>query len=164
MKKEVVYDVIETEPIKLELKKDNLKDFKQILLSLSEDSHDEIEIFYLVHYLTPEDRIWLVNTVYKILKPNGKLIFKLPYWSASRYYGDLLVNPYPVTESWFPHLSDQWRKDNNEAHEHYSCNFDFTWGYGMHPLIISRNLEYQQHALMFWKEAAQELIATGIKK
>lgn len=163
-KKKVAYDAVETEPVKLQLKKDNLKDFKQILLSFVHDSYDEIEIYYLIHYLSPEDRIWLINKVYQLLKIDGKVTLKLPYWVSSRYYGDLSVHPHPVTESWFPYLNLQWRKENNESNDIYSCNFDFTWGYGLHPLIASRNLEYQQHALIFWKESAQDLIATGVKK
>lgn len=164
MKTEVLYDPVETKPVKLELKRDNLKDYKEILLSLSNDSHDEIEIHYLIHYLIPEDRIWLVNIVYNILKTGGKLIFKAPHWASSRQYGDLLVQWPPISESWFYHLNSQWRKENNHLEDRYTCDFDFTWGYGMHPLLINRNLEYQQHALVFWKESAQELIATGIKK
>lgn len=164
MKTEPVYDAIEVEQIKIQLKRENLKDFKEILTSLSHDSHDEIEVYYLLHYLNADDRIWLVNECYKILRNNGKLIFKLPHWSSSRAYGDLLVQWPPVTESWFYHLNTEWRKEHNSLEERYDCNFDVTWGYGMHPLIVSRNMEYQQHALIFWKESAQELVATGTKK
>lgn len=151
-------------PVKLELNRNNLSDFKTVLLSLKENSIDEIQINYLIHYLIPDDRIWLTNRLYEILKSEGKATFTLPAWSSNRAYGDLLLQWPPVTESWFPHLNAQWRKENNSYDNRYTCDFDFTIGYGMHPLIVSRNQEYQQHAIMFWKEASQELIATIIKK
>lgn len=45
----------------------------------------------------------------------------------------------------------------------YSCNFQCTWGFSLHPHLLTRNQEYQQHALQFWKESAQDIIATLTK-
>jgi hypothetical protein len=44
--------------------------------------------------------------------------------------------------------------------EGFSCDFDVVWGWSLHPQIAVRNQEYQQHALTFWIEAAQDMIAT----
>ena len=163
MKKEINYEEVQSEPVKLELTRSNLLDYQQILDSKEADSVDEIQINYLLHYLTAEQRIGLVNKLHEILKTGGKAIFQVPYWNSSRAYGDLLLQWPPVSESWFPHLNAKWRTDNNPQETRYTCDFECTWGYGMHPLIINRNQEYQQHAIMFWKEAAQDLVASAVK-
>jgi hypothetical protein len=162
MRKEINYDE-KIELVEIELNRDNVNDFDKILLETTEDSVDEIRVKYLLHYLTIEQRIWLVNRLHVVLKKNGKAIFTVPYWNSSRAFGDLLIQWPPVTESWFPHLSSKWREEQNKFETRYTCDFDSTWGYGMHPMIVTRNQEYQQHAITFWKEAAQELIATIIK-
>jgi hypothetical protein len=75
----------------------------------------------------------------------------------------------PVSEMFFYYLSRDWRKANapHDDIEHnpkgYSCNFAATWSYSLHPSLTIRNAEYQQHAIGFWKEAAQDLIATLVK-
>lgn len=162
MRKEINYDE-KVEIVELELNRNNVNDFDKILMEYSEDSVDEIKVNYLLHYLTAEQRIQLVNRLHGVLKKNGKATFTMPYWNSSRAYGDLLLQWPPVTESWFPHLNAKWREENNKLEDRYTCDFEATWGYGMHPMISTRNQEYQQHALTFWKEAAQELIATIIK-
>ena len=45
-----------------------------------------------------------------------------------------------------------------------NCDFEAYWDYNRHPAITPRNQEYQQHALSFWKEAAQDIVATLVKR
>lgn len=54
--------------------------------------------------------------------------------------------------------------DAREVGGGYSCDFECTWGYGMHPTLQGRNTEYQQFALNFYKEAVQDIHATLTKK
>jgi hypothetical protein len=161
--KELVYDAPESAPIKLEFNRESVPILTTKWAGPESDSVDEIHSSFALQYLTPEQRIYFVNECHRVLKVGGKLTVVVPYWSSSRAYGDLEVQWPPVVESWFSHLNAKWRNDNS-VDSGYTCDFDFTWGYGMHPLIQSRNLEYQQHALTFWKEAAQDFIATGTKR
>lgn len=70
----------------------------------------------------------------------------------------------------FYYLSKEWRSTQaphtDSAHNPhgYACDFEATWGYSLHQGLISRNAEYQQHALAYWKEAAQDIIATLTKR
>lgn len=89
-------------------------------------------------------------------------IFKLQI--VNKHTGEVVVEWPPVTEFWFYYLSKDWRKDNAPHNDFYHCDFDATWGYNLHPSIVSRNQEYQLHAVTFWKEAVQDLIATLTKK
>jgi hypothetical protein len=130
----------------------------------AENSIDEASVINLVQFLKPADRIHFVNELHRVLKSGAKAQIIAPHWCASRAYGDLMFESPPVSESWFPHLNAAWREVNAPWGKAYKCDFDHTLGYGLHPGIVSRNQEYQQHAVTFWKEAGQDLCATLIKR
>jgi hypothetical protein len=121
----------------------------------------EAQANYLVQYLTRSERVHFANELYRVLQPGGTAIIMVPHWASSRAYGDLLVEPPAISEMWFATLNKDWRNAQNSVDKSgYTCDFDHTLGYGLHPAIIPRNQEYQQHAVTFWKEAAQDIIAT----
>lgn len=149
----------------------NRKDYPSIKgkLKYADQSIDEIAVASTIEYLTPVERVHFMNELYRVLRPNGKVMILTPYWSASKAYADLAYQFPPVSESWYFTLNAEWRNKNfvDEVipkELKLTCDFDVTWGYGMHQLIQSRNQEYQQHAIIFWKEAAQDLMATLIKR
>lgn len=128
------------------------------------NSVDEARCSYMVHYLTTAERVNFINELYRVLKPGASCQIITPYWCANRAYADIQVQWPPVVEGWYPTLSKAWRDSQNAVDmSGMTCNFDQTLGYGMHPMIIHRNEEYKQHAVAFWKEAAQDLIATVTK-
>jgi hypothetical protein len=106
----------------------------------------------------------LMNELQRVLKKGAKCQLVMPHWASNRAYADLRFQYPPVAESWFFSLNEDYRKQDPNFDKRYKCNFDFTCGYSLHPQLVSRNQEYQQHAITFWKEAAQDLIATIIKK
>jgi hypothetical protein len=110
------------------------------------------------------DRVHFANELYRVMKPDSKATIIVPYWASCRAYGDVSHCWPPVSEAWFFHLNKAWRENENYIDLPYTCNFDHTLGYAMHPGIINRNQEYQQHAITFWKEAAQDLCASLIKR
>jgi len=129
------------------------------------DSVDEVNANYLVQYFTPTERVHFANELYRVLRVGAKAIIHTPYWAAAKAYGDVQVQWPPVSEAWYLTLSKAWREAQNYVDRSgYACDFDFTLGYGLHPQIIPRNQEYQQHAVTFWKEAAQDLCATLIRR
>ena len=81
-----------------------------------------------------------------------------------RAYGDLTHQWPPVSEFWFYYLNAEWRKVNAPHNDGYTCDFDATWGYSLHPSLNVRNVEYQQFALNAHKEAAQDIVATLTKR
>jgi hypothetical protein len=155
--------VKEQKEIKLDLNRDSIP---KLLKKWEWDSNsvDEINIINLIQFLNPEERIHFVNELWRVLKIGAKAHVTIPHWASARAYGDLAFVYPPVTETWFFHLNKDWRKGNAPWGIKYKCDFDFTLGYGMHPLLCNRNQEYQQHALTFWREAAQDLMATLIKR
>lgn len=129
-----------------------------------DDSVDAVEIKDVLQFLESTERVHFVNELHRVMKKGARAQFAVPHWCTSRVYGDLACKMPPVTEAWLFHLNEKWRKENAPWGVQYTCDFDTTFGYGMHPLIVSRNEEYQRHALTFFKEAAQDLVATLVKR
>lgn len=125
---------------------------------------DEIHAAHILQYLTAAERMTFVNEAHKALKVGGTLVVVVPIWSCQRAYQDLDVQWPPVAEGWFQYLNKAWRDAQPVKITGYACDFDYTLGYGMHPAISPRNPEYQQTAIQFWKEAAQDVHATLIKR
>ena len=128
-----------------------------------DDSVDEVHASHFIEHLTAPERIHFVNELYRVLKPGAKATVITPHWASNRAYGDLTHQWPPVSEMWFYYLSREWRAANAPHNDFYTCDFACTWGYSLHTAIIPRNTEYQQHALAFWKEAAQDILATLVK-
>jgi hypothetical protein len=126
-------------------------------------SVDEIHANYVLQYMTPAQRKAFVNLAHKALKPGGTLVVIVPHWAAHKAYQDIDVQWPPVVEGWFQVLERPWRDAQPIKQVGYDCNFSFTLGYGMHQSLLSRNQEYQHHALTFWKEAAQDIHCTLTK-
>lgn len=128
-----------------------------------DNSVEEAHCSHFIEHLDAKERIHFVNELFRVLVPGGKCLVIVPNWSSSRAYGDLTHKWPPVSEFWFYYLNTAWREVNAPHNQDYKCNFDVTWGYALHPSIQMRNQEYQQHALTFFKEAAQDTIATFVK-
>jgi SAM-dependent methyltransferase len=132
-----------------------------------DDSVEEVHCSHFVEHLKPDERIHFINELYRVLKKDGKATIIVPSWSSERAYGDLTHQWPPVTGFWFSYLAKDWRAVNAPHNTEYTCDFkvgDVTWGFSLHPNIQPRNQEYQMHALTFWKEAAQDMIATLTKR
>lgn len=137
-------------------------------------SVDEIHASHFVEHLEPEERIHFINEVHRVLKMpeynsagviiSGFATIITPHWASQRAYGDLTHKWPPVSEFWFYYLDKDWRAVNAPHNTDYTCHLGVTWGYNMHPEIVSRNAEYQQNAMKFWKEACSDTIAQITKK
>jgi len=129
-----------------------------------DSSVEEAHCSHFIEHLTAMERVHFVNELHRVLQPGGKAIVIGPHWASNRAYGDLTHQWPPVSEMWFYYLDKGWRANNAPHNDFYTCDFTVTWGYSLHPSLHSRNTEYQQHALQFWKEAAQDFIATFVAK
>lgn len=138
-----------------------------------DNSVAEAQASHFIEHLTNFDGRWervrFFNELWRVLVPGGKCTLIFPHWCSNRYYGDP-THKEPFSEMGFYYISREWRlaqaphTDSTHNPDGYTCDFEATWGYSIHPAILVRNQEYQQHALGFWKEAAQDLIATLTKR
>lgn len=134
---------------------------------------DTIEEFHSAHtieHLTWPERVVFFNELWRVLKVGAKGQMILPHWASMRYYGDP-THKEPMSEFAFYYLSKRWRLEEKNAphtdiahnNNGYNCNFEVVWGHTLHPSLQSRNQEYVTHALTFFKDAAQDLIANFTK-
>ena len=146
-----------------------------------DESVAEARSAHFLEHLTNLDgkneRVHFFNELYRVLVPGGTCALILPHWCSNRYYGDP-THKEPFSEMGFYYLARDWRLGNKEkgiganaphtdaslVKGMYNCNFEATWGYGLHPQILLRNAESQQFAIQFYKEAAMDLHATLVKR
>jgi predicted SAM-dependent methyltransferase len=140
-----------------------------------DDSVDEAHCSHVLEHLTNFnglwERIYFFNQLYRVLKPDAKCQLVFPHWCSTRYYGDP-THKEPFSEMGFYYLSRDWRRGNaphcdseqTPGPQSYTCNFEASWGYSFDQKLLTRNDEYKQYALSNYKEAAQDLIATVIKR
>lgn len=134
------------------------------------DSVEEAHASHFVEHLDATQRVTFCNELYRVLKPGAKCSIIVPHWDSCRAYGDPTHQWPPVSEFWFYYLSKAWRAGNAPHTDAanwpkgFNCDFEATWGYSLHPSLQTRNPEYQQFALGNYKEAAQDIIATLVKK
>jgi hypothetical protein len=136
-------------------------------------SVEEVNASHFIEHLTNLDGKWervhFFNELYRILRVGGKASLVFPHWCSNRYYGDP-THKEPFSEMGFYYLSKDWRMSQAPHTDHtvakglYNCDFECTWGYSLHPSLLSRNQEFQQDAIAFKKEAAQDIIANLTKK
>lgn len=127
-----------------------------------DNSVEEVNASHFVEHLNAPERIHFVNELYRVLIPGGKATISTPHWASMRAYGDLTHQWPPVSEMWFYYLSKAWRAAQAPHNDGYTCDFSCTWGWALHQAVAARNQEYQQEALLFFKEAAQDLICTMV--
>ena len=135
-----------------------------------DDSVEEVHCSHFLEHLTGKERVHFMNELHRVLKQGAKASIIAPHWCSNRAYGDFTHQWPPIAEMFFYYLNKDWRKaqaphtDVEFNADGYSCDFDATWGYALHPQLMTRNQEYQQFAMAFYKEAAQDIVATLIKK
>jgi hypothetical protein len=125
-------------------------------------SVDEARASHVWEHLTWPERVHAFNELFRVLKVGAKAQIVIPHWNSSRYYGDP-THQSPMSEFAFYYLLKSWR-DVNAPHTGYTCDFDATWGYSTHPALHAWNVERQQYAIQWFKEAAQDIIATLTKR
>jgi ubiquinone/menaquinone biosynthesis C-methylase UbiE len=127
-------------------------------------SVDEAHCSHMIEHLTADQRVHFVNELDRVLKPGAKCLLIAPHWSSCRAYGDMTHVWPPVSEFWFYYLSKAWREANAPHNDKYTCDLAVTWGFNLHPEIQAKNEESKRYALQFYKEAAQDIIATISKQ
>lgn len=130
----------------------------------ADESVEEVNCSHFLEHLNATERIHFVNELYRVLIPGGKAQIVTPHWASNRAYGDMTHQWPPVSEMWFYYLDKNWRAANAPHNDFYTCDFNCAWGYRLHEAVQVRNQDYQQYAMMFLKEAVQDMICTMVKR
>ena len=136
----------------------------------NDNTVDEIHCSHVIEHFTGVERCHIYNEMYRVMKVGAKASLIAPYWGSGRAYGDPTHCWPPISDFSFYYLLKSWRAANapHRDAEHWAegdtCDFDATWGYSLHPTLTTRNQEYQQHAVTFFKEAVQDVIYNLVKR
>lgn len=130
----------------------------------------EIHASHFLEHFGPKDRTFILNEMYRVLKPGGKVTIICPNWASSRAYGDPTHVWPPLGGFFFNYLRQEWR-DTQAPHtdvKHcewgYNCDFDWTFGYGLHGEVAAWNDERRTFAMTFYIEACPDIIGTLTKR
>jgi hypothetical protein len=136
----------------------------------ADGSVEEIHMSHVLEHFTGPERVHIFNEMYRVLVKDGKATITTPHWCSNRAYGDFTHQWPPVSEMLYFYLSKKWRHENAPDNDiewnpaGYRCNFEVTMGHTIHAEFVTKHQERQMYALSFYKEAAQDLIATMVKK
>jgi len=134
--------------------------------TLPDSSVEEIHCSHFLEHLTGLQRVQFMNELWRVLIPDGKAKIITPHWCSSRAYGDFTHQWPPVGEMFFWYLSKEWRAVNAPDNDiqwnpdGYSCDLQFSYGYGMRGDLVPRNVDYQNFAMANYKEACQDIHCT----
>ena len=134
------------------------------------NSISEVYCSHFLEHLDAMERVYFWNELYRVLKKGcgGKII--TPYWASARAYGDPTHKWPPVAEWAYYYINKDWRKANAPHTDvefvkwGFNCDFDAVGGYGMHQALLTRSPEYQNFAIQWYKEGAQDLHMNITKK
>lgn len=139
-------------------------------LPYEDNTVEEVHSSHFIEHLSAQERVYFMNELYRVMKPGAKATIIVPHFGSGRAYGDPTHQWPPVAEFWFYYLKKEWRVANaphtdiDHWDNGYRCDFDATWGYGIHPEISLRSQPQQQFAINFYKEAVQDIHATLVKR
>lgn len=131
-----------------------------------DDTVDEVHCSHFVEHLTGPQRVHFVNELHRVLKKGAKATIIVPSWKSARAYGDVTHQWPPVSEFWFPYLDAEWRKTNAPHNDSYTCDFPYPCGigYAPGPVTVGRTQDVTAWMLTHYLEAAQDLMATLVKR
>jgi hypothetical protein len=129
----------------------------------ADGSVEEAHCSHFIEHLDGPERVKFYNELYRVMKAGASATVIVPHWASGRAYGDPTHKFPPVVEFSFYYLSKEWRA-TNAPHVGLECDFNVTWGYTLSPQWVNRNTEAQAFAVNHYREVAQDLTATMVKK
>jgi SAM-dependent methyltransferase len=122
----------------------------------------DIHMSHVLEHFTGDERVHIFNEMYRVLIPGGKAAIITPHWASQRAYGDFTHKWPPVSEFLYYYVWREWRIANAPHCDiefnpkGYSCDFNFAGGYSLHAEILPWNIERQQYAQKWYKEACSD--------
>jgi len=131
--------------------------------TLKDASVDEVYTSHFLEHLTGAERVGFFNELYRVMRKDAKAQIIVPHWASGRAYGDPTHQWPPVVEFFWYYLDKGWR-DANAPHAGLTCDFLATWGYSVAPAWQVRSQEAQMFGINHYREVAQDMLATVVKR
>lgn len=121
---------------------------------------EEVHASHFFEHVPAKLRFRFMDELWRILKLGGKSQFICPYWSSMRSVQDTTHEWPPICEASFLYFNKEWRKANKLDHYPVSCNFNFSYGYGISPEWQTRSEETRSFAARNYVNSAMDLHVT----
>lgn len=143
---------------------DEVWDLLQFPWPIADESVDEAHCAHFFEHIPAALRPGFMAELYRVLKPGAQAQIIVPM--GDRMFQDFTHQWPPVVPGSFLYFNKKWREDNKLTHGEYAiqADFDYTYGYGLHPTVAARNADYQQYAIQFYQNAATDLYVSLTKR
>ncbi len=125
----------------------------------TDQSVGEVYSNQFLEHLSGPERIPFMDELWRVMAVDAKATIITPYWSSMRAVQDPTHAWPPVCEASYLYFNKKWREDNKLDHYAIKADFDFTYGYSLHPLLHQKNDEYRQFAVANYVNSVTDLQA-----
>lgn len=133
---------------------DVLHDLEVYPWPFDDDSVDEIRCIHYIEHV--KDIMKFVDEMYRVMKVGSQALLFAPYYSSVRAWQDP-THIRPISEFSFLYYNKAWRISNKLDHYPIKSDFDFTYGYALHPEWVNRSEDAQQFAIKFYINVIQDI-------
>lgn len=149
-------------PIKINVSTD-IKDPQKYPWNVKSGSVSELTCVGVLEFIPGPVRDRFMDEIYRILIPDGKAFFKVPYWNSTSAVQDYMIAQPPLCEASFCYFNKAQR-DAIGLKRDIACDFDVGFGYDVPPDIASKNDETRSFNLKYYSNVIQALNVTLTKK
>lgn len=123
-------------------------------------SVEDVHCSHFFEHVPARLRTPFMAELFRVMKPGAKATFITPL--GDRALQDATHEWPPIVAGSFLYYNKAWRDANKLNHGDYAAevDFDYTYGYALHPTVASRNADFQQYAVQFYNNAASDLHVT----
>lgn len=128
-------------------------------------SLDYVTVQRVLEYLEGRQRIFFMNELHRVLKPEGRATLYIPYWTSPNSVADpFLVWP-PLTEMSIKYLADaDFRERNKINYPQITADFHIYHGKSYAPKWHIRSDQTRDFAAEHYNSVVTELVYTLVPK
>ena len=133
---------------------DYIMDLTKYPWDIESDSVEELNCSHYLEHIphdinnpndTRDGLIQFMDEVYRILKPNGKATFQVPYLTSVRAFQDPTHQRFICKET-FQYFNKEWMKVWNLEHYNIKANFDATFSYFISNELTLKSKEIREQS------------------
>ena len=124
-----------------------------------DESVDEVFCSHFFEHIPGMIRGKWMDELYRIMKPEAKATFFMPYFQSARSMQDFTHAWPPVGAQSFLYFNKEWRNQNKLTHGHYDlkCDFDFTYGYLMQNDFAAKHEEARNFGVRHYWDVVNDI-------
>lgn len=138
-------------------------DLFQFPWPIESNTVDEVNCSHFFEHVPAKMRTKFMEEVYRIMKVGATAQFVTPM--GDRAMQDFNHEMPPIVPGSYLYWNKNWLVQNKLEHGEYvtTANFDYTYGFALHPNVAARNAEFQAYATQYYVNAATDLFVTLTK-